>query len=103
MLNIPDDRFAARADEHINLANSHLQDAGSDRVVASLVDAATRFYVGMWANHNVGSAEEMIARREEAIESFAVQSRRMLERHLDEYTRNYDAYTATGNLSTGSR
>lgn len=86
-----DDTFFARADAHIHLANDQSRAVESSKVSASMLYGVARFNAFVSAGW-VGSREEMTERREEVIGYFLKQYRAMLEDHLDDYIRNFDAY-----------
>ena len=87
-----DDEFYDRADAHIRLSNDQLSDQiGKGRVSASMMYATARFnsWISATGWH---SSEELANAREETIEYFVAEYRKMLEENLDEYIENFDAY-----------
>ncbi len=91
-----DDKFYNRADAHIHLANEHLKDISRGKVSASMMYAVARFnaWVSACGFH---SSEEMKASREETIEYFVTQYRKMLEENLDDYIKGFDRYMEKSN------
>lgn len=87
-----DDKFFDRADAHINLANDQIEpDSGIGNVSASLLYSAARFNAWVGAC-GFDDSEAMAAAREEMLEYFSGQFRKMLEDNIDDYIENYDAY-----------
>lgn len=83
--------FIARADAHINLANSHLPNREPGRVTASFMYGSSRFNAWISAT-GFSSAQEMQAQRDETLDYFVTQYREMLEENLDDYIENFDKY-----------
>ena len=91
-----DDKFYDRADAHINLSNDQLKEIGSGKVSASMMFALARF--NSWVSAGgVSSSEEMKEKREEIVEYFSGQYRKMLEDNLDDYIENFEKYMGSGN------
>lgn len=86
-----DDRFFERADAFISLANQQVEESTRGKVSASMMYATSRFNAWVGAC-NCGSAEELAAVREQAIEYFVHQYREMLGENLDQYIQNFDAF-----------
>ena len=86
-----DPKFYDRADEHINLSNSHLSDITPGKASASMMYATARFnaYVS-WIGFD--NAEYMANKRDETIEYFVEQYKMMLEENLDDYIENFEDY-----------
>ncbi|MBY6213290.1 DUF3144 domain-containing protein [Microbulbifer agarilyticus] len=87
-----DDEFYDRADEHIHLSNDQISgDIGRGKVSASMMYATARF--NAWVSA-VGwnSGEEMKASKEETLEYFVNEYRKMLEENLDDYIDNFSEY-----------
>ena len=88
---IPDPRFSARADAHIELSNKQTREASVDKVSLSMIDASCRFNVWLWA----GTSEDVEAfksRREQALEFLLAETRRRFDKHFDEYAENFGPY-----------
>lgn len=88
----PDDHFYDRADEHIHLSNDQItEEIGRGKVSASMLYATTRFnaWVSACGWH---SSKEMAAAKEETLDYFVKEYRKMLEENLDEYIANFDSY-----------
>jgi len=91
-----DDKFYDRADAHIHLSNDQLKDIGGGKVSASMMFALARF--NSWVSAGgFKSSEEMKEKREEIIEYFSDQYRKMLEDNLDDYIENFEKYMGSGN------
>ena len=87
-----DDEFYQRADAHINLSNSQItKQIGSGKVSASQMYATTRFnaYVSTFGFND---SEEMNQEKEETIEYFVSEYRKMLEENLEDYIENFETY-----------
>jgi hypothetical protein len=86
-----DDKFYERADAHIDLSNDQLKDISRGKVSASMMYAVARFNAWITACGYSTSAE-MSGAREETIEYFITEYRKMLEENLDDYIDNFDKY-----------
>jgi len=93
--NEADDKFFERADAFISLANRQAAESTRGKASASMMYATSRFNAWVGAC-NCGSAEELAAVREQAIEYFVKQYRGMLAENLDLYIQNFDTYMAAG-------
>jgi hypothetical protein len=91
MTNDTDEKFYARADAHIQLANSHLADAAPGKASASMMFAASRFNAWISAK-DFPSGAEMETKREEIIEYFTSQYRAMLTDNVNNYIEHFDAF-----------
>ena len=86
-----DPGFFARADAVIGLANTQLKDASRGKVSASLMYATARF--NSWISaHGFESASEMAGAKDEALDYFVAEYRKMLEETLDDYIANSANY-----------
>jgi hypothetical protein len=90
-----DDGFYSRADAHINLSNDQLKDIGRGKVSASMMYALARFNAFITACR-FQSAEQLSEAREETIEYFTAQYRKMLEENLDDHIAQFDKYMKPG-------
>lgn len=86
-----DEGFWARADAHINLANAQCDSISAGKVSASLLYAASRFNAFVVAAQ-LSSAEELRDRRQEALEYFTSEFRKMLEENLDDHIDHFEDY-----------
>lgn len=86
-----DEGFYARADAHIFLSNDQKQHAQPDYVNASMMFASAR-YCAFLAAGGFGSGPAMAQGKAEIVEHFVEGFRQMLNAHLDDYIRNFDAY-----------
>lgn len=87
-----DDQFYDRADAHINLSNNQISEGlGRGKVSASFLYGVARFNTWVsacgWAK-----SKEMREAKEETIEYFVEQYRKMLEENMDDYIENFDDY-----------
>ncbi len=86
-----DDSFYARADAHIHLSNEQMKDVGRGKVSASMLYSASRF--NAWVSAcGFSTASEMANAREQTIEYFTTEYRKMLEENLDDYVANFAKY-----------
>ena len=95
-----DDKFYDRADEHIYLSNDQITEGiGKGKVSASFMYSLARFnaYVSACGFDKV---EEMIESKEETIEYFAAEYKKMLEENLDDYISNFAKYMTPSNEKT---
>lgn len=93
----PDDKFFDRADAHIHLSNDQISGGVTKgKVSASMMYATARFNSWVsatgWAN-----SEEMEAAKEETIEYFINEYRKMLDENLNDYIKNFKNYMGGGN------
>ncbi len=86
-----DDGFWARADAYIDLANSQCDTMGTGKVSASLLYAASRFNAFV-VTSNTSSAADLRNRKEEALDYFTAEFRKMLEENLDDHIANFEKY-----------
>ena len=92
MMQDVDDQFYDRADAHIDLSNSQITDEiGRGKVSASFMYSVARFnsWVSACGWDNAG---EMAESKEETIEYFLTEYRKMLEENMDDYISNFDNY-----------
>jgi hypothetical protein len=83
--------FWDRADEIIALANKQVQGSTVGKVSSSLLYAAARFNSFNVAN-SASDLEEMKEDKEEAVQYFTEQYRKMLKENLDDYIENFELY-----------
>ncbi len=87
-----DDTFYQRADAHIHLSNDQMKmGLTRHRVSASHMFSSARFNAWV-SSRGWQTAEQMKEAREETIEFFMDQYRKMLESNMDDYIRNFDRY-----------
>jgi hypothetical protein len=87
-----DNNFFERADEHINLANNHINSKIEPRLVsASLMFASARFNAWISAS-GFQNDEALKERKQELLNYFIEQYSAMLEENIDNYIDNYDLY-----------
>lgn len=87
-----DDNFYERADEHIRLSNSQIsKEATIGKVSASNMYATARFNAWVsvcgWKN-----GDEMKYSKEETLEYFVAEYRKILSENLDDYIKNFESY-----------
>jgi len=86
-----DDDFYERADAHINLANEQLSDEiDPGEVSASFLYSVARFNAWLSACgwHN---GKELSEAKEETVDYFVAEYRKMLEENLDEYIEHFES------------
>lgn len=86
-----DQPFYDRADAHIHLSNDQMKDTKSGKVSASMMYATARFNAWLTAC-GFQSGAEMGSHREENIEYFVREYRKMLEENMDEYINRFEEY-----------
>jgi Protein of unknown function (DUF3144) len=92
MANKADETFFKRADAHIKLSNEQIsKDISHGKVSASMLYAAARFNAWVTAT-GYTSRTEMAKGRDETLDYFCEQYRKMLEENLDDYIQNYEKY-----------
>ncbi|OEC32572.1 Protein of unknown function [Pseudomonas cuatrocienegasensis] len=87
-----DNAFYERADAHILLSNGQIsEDIGRGKVSASNMYAAARFSAWVsacgWSN-----GQEMAEAKQETLDYFVSEFRKMLEENLDDYIENFESY-----------
>ena len=87
-----DDEFYERADAHINLSNDQISEAvGKGKVSASFMYSLSRF--NAWVSAcGWNTSREMEESKEEAIEYFVTEFRKMLNENFNDYIDNFDKY-----------
>lgn len=86
-----DDGFYERADTHIHVANSQTETVGRGQVSASMMYATARF--NSWISAcKAESGDDLAEGKEDIIEYFVEEYRKMLAENLDDYARNFDKY-----------
>jgi hypothetical protein len=86
-----DKEFFERADGYITVANEQAQTANRGKVSASMMFATARFNAWVSAS-GTESGEELASVKDEALEYFLSEYRKMLEENLDEYIEHFDKY-----------
>ena len=87
-----DGNFYKRADAHIQLANSHIDDTCPPAdTTNSLMFASSRFNAWITAM-GFKSAEEMKAEKEEVVDFFTNQYKHMFEENFDNYVENFEQF-----------
>jgi hypothetical protein len=86
------DEFYDRADAHIHLSNSQVTDEITrGKVSSSFMYSVARYNAWVsacgWPN-----ATEMKEAKEETIEYFTTEFKKMLEENLDDYIENFETY-----------
>jgi hypothetical protein len=90
-----DKTFFERADAYINVANEQAQIDNRGKVSASMMFATARFNAWVSAS-GTDSAEELASVKDEALQYFLSEYRKMLEENLDEYIEHFDKYMNPG-------
>ncbi len=94
-MNEVDDEFYVRADAHIHLSNDQVSESiGKGKVSASTMYATARFNAFVSAC-GWDSGEEMAEAKQETLEYFVAEYRKMLEENLDDYIQNFDSYLSS--------
>ncbi len=91
-----DKEFFLRADAYITLANEQASQVSRGKVSASMMFATARFNAWVSAS-GAESSDELAAVKQEALDYFLAEYRKMLEENLDEYIEHFDKYMAPGN------
>ena len=85
-------QFFERADAHIDLSNEQISDqVECEKVNASTMYATARFNAWVSAR-GWTSKQEMADAKEETIDYFMAEYRKMLESNVDDYIANFDRY-----------
>jgi len=86
-----DEKFFNRADAHINLSNNQLSNASHGKVSASMMYSVARF--NSWVSAcGFNNAQEMKNAKEETVNYFVNEYKKMLEENLADYIKNFDNY-----------
>lgn len=86
-----DEFFYQRADAHINLSNDQLKDVTRGKASASMLYATARF--NAWVSAcGFSAASDMAEARQETVDYFVEQYKKMLEDNLDDYIQNFEKY-----------
>jgi hypothetical protein len=93
-----DKKFFERADAYITVANEQAQAVNRGKVSASMMFATARFNAWVSAS-GTESGEELASVKEEAIEYFVSEYRKMLEENLGEYVEHFDKYMSPDDAS----
>ncbi len=90
-MNDIDENFYNRADEHINLSNDQLESVSQGKVSASMMYGVARFNAWISAT-GWNNSEEMKSAKEETLDYFVEEYRKMLNENLDDYISNFNDY-----------
>ena len=90
-----DKEFFERADAYIDVANQQATQVNRGKVSASMMFATARFNAWVSAS-GTESSEDLAAVKQEALDYFLAEYRKMLEENLDEYIEHYDKYMGAG-------
>lgn len=86
-----DPKFFDRADAHIHLSNEQMGDAARGKVSASMMYATARF--NAWVSAcGFASGPEMAEARQETVDYFVTEYRKMLEENMDDYIAQFERY-----------
>lgn len=87
-----DDEFYDRADAHIHLSNDQITESiGRGKVSASFMYSVARY--NAWVSAcGWNNSKEMSESKEETIEYFVTEYKKMLEENLDDYIDNFNKY-----------
>ena len=91
-----DNGFYERADAHIHLSNDQITgEVGRGKVSASNMYATARF--NAWVSAcRCDSSQEMAEHKQETLEYFVGEYRKMLEENLSDYIENFESYMRPG-------
>lgn len=91
-----DDEFYERADAHILLSNEQINEKATlGKVSASNMYATSRF--NAWVSAcGWNNSEEMAASKQETLDYFVAEYRKMLEENLSDHIENFDSYMRPG-------
>ncbi len=90
-MNELDEKFFERADKHIHLSNSQLSDASKGKVSASMLYSVARFNAWVSAS-GWNDGKEMDKAKQETIDYFVEEYKKMLTENLEDYINNFDDY-----------
>jgi len=90
-----DKAFFERADAYIDVANEQATQVNRGKVSASMMFATARFNAWVSAS-GTESGEDLASVRQEALDYFLEEYRKMLEENLDEYIEHFDKYMKSG-------
>jgi vacuolar-type H+-ATPase subunit E/Vma4 len=86
-----DDDFYNRADTHIHIANEQSEKVSRGKVSASMMFATARF--NSWISAcNAESGKDLLEGKEEIVEYFVDEYRKMLEENIEDYAKNFGKY-----------
>ena len=98
-MNDVDDKFYERADAHIHLSNDQItEEVGRGKVSSSTMYSTARFKAWVSAC-SCDNREEMISDKEEMLEYFVSEYRKMLNENLDDYIENFNDYMGVDDKS----
>jgi len=89
--NVPTPEFFRRVDAVINLTNDQSEASSPSEAGASTLFAAARFNAFLLAK-STGTAANMTAEKERALDYFTQQFRGMMTANLDDFIANFDHY-----------
>ena len=96
-----DDKFYDRADAHINLSNDQLKTFSKGKVSASMMYSVARFNAWLSAcGFNTG--EEMRSAKNETLNYFLEEYKKMLDENLEDYIQNFSDYMIADESTTQS-
>ena len=92
-----DKGFYERADAHIHLSNDQItNEVSRGQVSASMLYSVARFNAWVSAN-GFQNREDMFVAKEEVLDYFTTEYRKMLEENVDDYITNFDSYMKSTN------
>ncbi|MBU0909248.1 MAG: DUF3144 domain-containing protein [Proteobacteria bacterium] len=86
-----DKEFYEMADEYIALANKQSKNVIQGKVSATFLYAAARFNIFLTAS-GADSAADFAAKKENILDYFMAEYKKMLEEHFADYQANFDNY-----------
>ena len=94
-----DKAFFERADAYIDVANQQAAEVNRGKVSASMMFATARFNAWVSAS-GTESGEDLASVKQEALDYFLSEYRKMLEENLDEYIEHFDKYMSPGSAAS---
>ena len=86
-----DDNFYDRADEHIHLSNEQLKTTDQGKVSTSMMFSVARFNAWISAT-GYQSQDQMRQAKQEMLDYFVTEYKKMLDENLDDYIDNFNEY-----------
>lgn len=90
-----DKAFLERADAFVTVANDQVTNVSLGKVSASMMFATARFNAWVSAS-GTESGDELASVKDEALEYFVGEYRKMLDENLKEYIEHFDDYMKPG-------
>ena len=85
------EKFWKLADSFIHLANEHYEQDGDGKVGYAMLYAAARFNAFI-VSATAGQKQDIIDEKQQAVDYFTEQYRKMFSENIDDYAENFDRY-----------